>query len=117
MQPILEKLDHGQSSSAPSGKRKVWDLVWKARVPQKMRVFAWRAATDSLGVLENLHKRITSVDPICTICGCEGEDAHHALVRCTVARTLREEICGNAKKKGRATKDYLPTLEDLAPSQ
>jgi hypothetical protein len=33
MQPILEKLDHGQSSSAPSGERKVWDLVWKARVP------------------------------------------------------------------------------------
>jgi hypothetical protein len=29
---------------------------------------------------------------MCTVCGREREDDHHALVRCTLARALREEL-------------------------
>jgi hypothetical protein len=36
------------SSSAPNGCRRIWDSIWKSKVPPKVRVFAWRVATDSL---------------------------------------------------------------------
>jgi hypothetical protein len=92
MQPALEILSQGQSSSEPDGDRSIWDLVWKAKVPHKMRVFAWKVATSTLAVCENVHRRIVSVDAMCPICGVEGEDDHHALVRCTIARALRDEL-------------------------
>jgi hypothetical protein len=78
MQASLQNLSRGQSSFEPTGDRTVWEVVWKANVPQKLRVFAWRAATDSLGVLAGLHHRISSINPICSICGREEEDVHHA---------------------------------------
>jgi hypothetical protein len=40
MQPKLVDLCGGQSSVNPTGERKVWDLVWKANVPPKLRIFA-----------------------------------------------------------------------------
>jgi hypothetical protein len=39
-----------------------------------------------------LHRRIPEEDPVCTICGCEDEDDHHALVRYTLVRALRDEM-------------------------
>ncbi|KAM0864202.1 hypothetical protein ACQ4PT_044078 [Festuca glaucescens] len=92
MQPKLQDLCGGQSSVNPTGERKVWDLVWKANYPPKLRIFAWRVASDSLGTRQNLNRRIATVNPTCSICGCEVEDAHHALITCTVARALREEL-------------------------
>jgi hypothetical protein len=50
------------------------------------------------------HRRIVSVDFMCPICGVEGEDDHHALVRCTIARALRDELRKNWK---------LPPEEDF----
>jgi hypothetical protein len=92
IQPKLLELSGGQSSSDPTGDRKVWDLIWKLNVPPKLRVFAWRAASDSLGVRLNLSKRVHTITPICTICGHASEDAHHAIVSYTLARALREEL-------------------------
>jgi ribonuclease HI len=92
LQPALDSMSLGQSSSEPGGDRKIWDLVWKAGVPPKMRIFAWKAATNTLAVREALHRRMSKVDPVCIICGRGIEDSHHALVTCTIARVLREEM-------------------------
>jgi hypothetical protein len=66
MQPLLHASNNGQSSSEPLANRSVWNLIWKADVPQKLRVFAWRAATGTLAVRSGLHRRISTVDPTCT---------------------------------------------------
>jgi hypothetical protein len=82
----------GQSSTSPEGERSIWNIIWKCPIPQKIRVFAWRLATDSLAVMAKLHRRIPKTDPTCSICGTEQEDAHHAVVRCTMARALRDGL-------------------------
>jgi hypothetical protein len=92
IQPTMEKLHQGQLSSEPSGDRSAWNLVWKAAVLQKLRVFAWKMDTGMLAVHVGLHRRIPETDPVCTICGCEEEDCHHALVRCTLAMALHKEM-------------------------
>jgi hypothetical protein len=90
IQHNLDAKRNVQCSSEQNGERKIWELVWRAKVPQKLRIFAWKVATCTLAVRKGLYQRIQSVDPICTICGVEREDSHHALVRCTMARALRE---------------------------
>jgi hypothetical protein len=55
--------ERGQSSSEPDGGRRVWELVWKSAVPQKVRIFAWRAATGLLVVRLGLHRRSVGAAP------------------------------------------------------
>ena len=73
---------------ATLGERKIWDIIWKANVPQKIRIFAWRAATNSLAVQVNrvAHHQVTL--STCSICGLEDENTFHALVTCPKARAL-----------------------------
>uniref|UniRef100_A0ACD5WHD1 Uncharacterized protein n=1 Tax=Avena sativa TaxID=4498 RepID=A0ACD5WHD1_AVESA len=59
---------------------------------KKIRIFAWRLATNSLAVTDLLHQRIQKINPCCSVCGTENEDSHHAVIRCTIARALREGL-------------------------
>jgi hypothetical protein len=114
------------ASSAPEGDRSIWNLVWKAEVPPKLRIFAWRTATSTLAVRSGLHRRIWTVDPTCIICGRMQEDTHHALVSCTLARALRAsshytgpEWFLNLISKGKCYNEspgYLFALEGVASS-
>ena len=84
--------DLGQSSTAPTGERKIWSVLWKANVPPKIRNFGWRLATESLGVQTSRHKRGLELFPTCSICGMEPEDGYHAVMRCTKAKALRDTM-------------------------
>ena len=79
----------GISSSAVNKERRMWDVIWKAKVPQKIRNFAWRAATNSLAVQVNRVNHHQTVLGLCTICGVQDESIVHALVTCPKVRAMR----------------------------
>jgi hypothetical protein len=54
----VQEVYQGQASTEPIGDRRIWDTIWKMDVPHKVRIFAWRAATNSLPVKDSLHRRI-----------------------------------------------------------
>jgi hypothetical protein len=82
--------DAGQSTSWLD--RDIWDIIWKAKVPPKVRVFGWKLATDTLGVQALQHHWHMDHLPTCSICGMEPETNHHAMVNCTNARALRHRL-------------------------
>jgi hypothetical protein len=84
--------DNNSSSSAPRGDRSIWKCIWKAKVQPKVRVFAWKLATDSLPTSRKNKWRNLEVENRCTICGNGVEDSFHATVTCTKARELREAM-------------------------
>jgi ribonuclease HI len=43
-----------------------------------------------LAVTDKLHHRIPKISPVCPVCCSEVEDVHHCMVRCTLARALRD---------------------------
>jgi hypothetical protein len=81
----------GTSTNDP-GKRDMWNLVWKAKVPPKVKVFGWKLATNSLGVQDHRCKRKMDIVPTCNICGVEPETRHHAMIECTKAKALRQRM-------------------------
>jgi ribonuclease HI len=87
-------LDYADESSSSSGQnpQKIWDLIWKCNVPQKVKVFCWRAANNCLANQENKKKRNLERSEICCICGNETEDVSHALSRCPHAVHLWEAM-------------------------
>ena len=70
------------------GERGIWGLIWKANIPQKIRIFAWRAATNSLAVQINRVKHHQTNSGMCSICGVEDEITFPSRARCSKARAL-----------------------------
>jgi hypothetical protein len=67
----------------------MWEMIWKANVPPKIKTFGWKLASNALGVQVHRCRRKMEVMPTCTLCGMEPETVHHAMVSCTKARALR----------------------------
>ncbi|XP_024039324.1 uncharacterized protein LOC127898872 [Citrus sinensis] len=64
-------------SSGSNSKR--WKVVWFVELPEKMKIFMWRAARNLLPTAENLWKRKCLKDPICQGCNREVETNHDIL--------------------------------------
>lgn len=84
----LNLIDPSSSSKEPQD-RSIWDLIWKANVPPKVRIFRWRVATNTLATKLNKCKQTIELDAICNIYGNGVEDEFHAVVECTKIRALR----------------------------
>ncbi|KAM0922814.1 hypothetical protein ACQ4PT_005932 [Festuca glaucescens] len=103
------------SSTNTNGDRALWNCIWKANVPPKVRIFAWRLANDTLATRNNKLKRKLEFTDRCTICGTPCEDGHHAVIRCPKAAGLRHAMRAHWKlpSEGSLThsgKDWLLLL-------
>jgi ribonuclease HI len=78
----------GTTSRAPDGHRAIWKALWGCPAPQKVRIFAWKLATNALATWDNKHKRNMETSNICVLCGVECEDNYHAFCRCPLAINL-----------------------------
>lgn len=65
-----------------------WNLIWKLRLPAKVRNFVWRALTSSLPTMKVLLSKRVDGFEACPICHNEAEDDFHALVSCPYARAV-----------------------------
>ena len=63
------------SSSRDVGDRNFWELIWKASIPDEIKIFVWRVATQSLATKQNAFRRTIFKENTCEICGNEMEDA------------------------------------------
>lgn len=80
------------SSSNEAYDRSIWNLIWQAKVPQKVKIAGWRITTESMAARENkMHQTLVKM-ATCTICGMEDESEFHVVIACTKARALRDEI-------------------------
>ncbi|XP_072074220.1 uncharacterized protein [Arachis hypogaea] len=69
-------------ASTSQNLREVWEVIWRLPVPQKVRMFLWRAVHRILSVNIILYQRKNVVRPTCSICQDEEETIEHALLLC-----------------------------------
>ena len=48
-----DQFGNGASSSGPDGSRRLWNLVWQAKVPQKINIIAWKVSSGALATKKN----------------------------------------------------------------
>lgn len=60
----------------------MWKAIWKTRLPNKVKVFAWRVCTDCLPSKHNLLKRRVVESAACDFCNYPTMDASHAVLHC-----------------------------------
>ncbi|KAL0399602.1 UNVERIFIED_CONTAM: hypothetical protein Sradi_2303500 [Sesamum radiatum] len=62
--------------------------TWNAKVPNKVRIFAWRLGTNSLPLGPNLSRRIPGIDVLCPLCQALEEIDKHTFLLCPFARMV-----------------------------
>ena len=70
------------SSSDTAGQKFFWNRPWKLNIPNKVKFFLWRACTDSIPTMLNLHKRRIVPSLVCCLCHVGEESVLHALWFC-----------------------------------
>ncbi|XP_042956310.1 uncharacterized protein LOC122292152 [Carya illinoinensis] len=65
-----------------------WQSIWKLKVPNVVRNFLWKASSEALPIMDNLHRRKVSEHFLCPICQLERETSGHALWGCGVAKDV-----------------------------
>ena len=78
----LDQMFHG----AVGGR--VWKVLWKLKVPNKIKVFGWRACCNILPTQVNLIRKRIIEDNRCEACKTEPETKVHALWNCGVAQDI-----------------------------
>lgn len=69
----------GESSNAHS-QASLWKMLWKMKVSQKVKIFAWKSMChDGLPSYQNLKGKHINVEGKCVFCHAPIEDSSHAL--------------------------------------
>nr|POE60153.1 putative ribonuclease h protein [Quercus suber] len=68
--------------------KSTWNGIWKLEVPNRIRLFMWRAGNDSLPTKVNLAHRKMLTESTCSLCKLELEDTLQALWKCPLLSTV-----------------------------
>lgn len=55
----------------------VWNMIWKLKVPNKIKIFVWRCCNHALAVRRNLKRWHIRVDNVCRVCNMVDESENH----------------------------------------
>ncbi|WVZ82091.1 hypothetical protein U9M48_029393 [Paspalum notatum var. saurae] len=66
--------------------------IWKSRMPNKVKVFAWLFFRDRLSTRVNLHRKHVQPVDTCSRCGTSSESWQHAFFHCPYTAELWSRI-------------------------
>ena len=77
---VLEEIERREATSGLH--QATQRSFWKLNIPNKIRIFCWRACIDSLPMMKILYHRKVVAFPLCTACGKLEETTIRALWEC-----------------------------------
>ncbi|KAH9715856.1 putative reverse transcriptase/RNA-dependent DNA polymerase [Citrus sinensis] len=90
-----------------------WKIIWSMEIPEKIKIFMWRAAQNMLPTAYNLWKRKAIKEPMCGKCSKEKEDGFHSLIGCKYANKVWKLTDFHQNMKMLAQQDLLSTLQEM----
>lgn len=82
------KLRYPEASSRSGNNPRHWNTLWSLEIPEKIKIFMWRASKNLLPSAENLWKMKVLLEPICQRCNRSVETIYHALLDCKAAKKV-----------------------------
>ncbi|XP_075650170.1 uncharacterized protein LOC142620730 [Castanea sativa] len=80
--------DDGVGSSVGAGGQQIWKKLWQLHVPNKIKIFGWKACQNILPTQMNLARRKIISKMGCQCCTGVPESAIHAILECGVAQDM-----------------------------
>ena len=97
---LWNELKQNGEGSNPRFGSEIWARIWKFRLPNKIKVFIWRACHNILPTLNRLRQRRIIENALCPICMQALETIIHALWECGAARDVWAGYPQRALQKG-----------------
>ncbi|GKC82324.1 reverse transcriptase [Tanacetum coccineum] len=69
-----------------------WRVVWKARVPSKVKLFMWRVWNNYVPIIANLQSRGLDLTSSCTHCSETTKYIVHVMFKCSIAKELSSRM-------------------------
>ena len=82
---LVDPYEVGECSSSDS-KTLLWKRIWSQKVPQKLKIFAWRSCVNGLPTMFNLSHRGIHCSSFCPLCDKAIKSTTHALLLCDHAK-------------------------------
>nr|XP_023929366.1 uncharacterized protein LOC112040708 [Quercus suber] len=93
--------------------KNIWNAIWKLRLPNKIKVFAWRVCHKILPTTANLTKRKVLNDDKCSVCTRETESTIHALWDCAAVQDIWVGSSQKLQKARHGQIDMVHLMEEL----
>nr|XP_023894649.1 uncharacterized protein LOC112006599 [Quercus suber] len=93
--------------------KKVWATILKLQIPNKIKVFTWRACHEILPTTVNLTRRRVIREDKCSICTREPESTIHALWDCAMAQDIWAGSVCKLQKYKHGQPDLLQLMEEF----
>ncbi|GAU31891.1 hypothetical protein TSUD_270760 [Trifolium subterraneum] len=77
-------IDYAESSGHQTSR--LWNEIWKAPIPNRVRNFLLRLAKYILPTRDNLSRKCVQIENICPLCSAEPETVDHIFLHCQIAR-------------------------------
>lgn len=74
-------LPHESLASSSSNVSALWNSIWKANVPDKVRVHIWKVCASFLPTVDNVRRRCVLVGEGCCFCDNGDESIEHISAR------------------------------------
>ncbi|XP_050245997.1 uncharacterized protein LOC126694011 [Quercus robur] len=97
---LWNELKQEGEGSNPRSSSEIWARIWKFRLPNKIKVFMWRACHNILPTLERLRQQRIIENALCPICMQAPETIIHALWECGVAQDVWAGCSHRVLQKG-----------------
>ncbi|KAL0458971.1 UNVERIFIED_CONTAM: hypothetical protein Slati_0524300 [Sesamum latifolium] len=81
---LLTEDNSSNSDHGDTGKNRT--TIWNARIPNKIKVFLWRACKEAIPTITNIIRRKCHIEASCGTCGAPSEDSKHVFLQCSHAR-------------------------------
>lgn len=102
-----DKPGGGESSGGYFMKEIMWQSIWKARVPNKIKIFIWRACKDILPIGNNLFKRRVVPTNMCFVCHKDIDSSCYSIWSCLWSKGIWKLDPFFANIQGRRYGDFL----------
>jgi hypothetical protein len=108
----MERKEKAESSSR-KGSSRVWQEIWKLKLPNAEKNFLWYAFHEILPTRTNLHRRKIVEDDLCPLCGREEETILHVLWQCSAAADVWNVGCKKLQKWSSDGRDFLQLVKKV----
>ena len=107
-----EELNAGESSEHGAF-GSLWSQLWKAEVPNKIKIFSWRACLNILPTQDNLIQRRVVESARCCFYQNETESVLHVLWSCGATHDVWAGCLGRLQKSCSEQNDFLQLVTGL----
>lgn len=110
---IAQKIKSHDSPSYSVDDLGCWKAIWTSNLPEKIKIFMWRAVQNLLPSAENLWSKKVIPDPTCQLCKKKMESISHALVDCKSTRKVWKMVSFADKVHNFAEQSTLYVLQGM----